>query len=320
MIIRIVITLSIIVVLVFGLTGSIPYFVYNYVIKRKTPMPGMPEYAQQKKLQQETAWIDIQPHKIVQIKSFDGLTLEGLYLENPSSTHSIIIAHGYSGDARQLSGFAQLFYENMGFNVLLPHARGHGASGGTYIGFGWHERLDIQGWIDWIKTSTHNPPSAGIQIALFGVSMGAATVLMTGGDNPPPELKVIIEDCGYTSAEAELLYQMKMQYYIQSKALLSALSRLTKKRAGFFLEEASTINQVKKITVPTLFIHGDSDTFVPTNMVYQLYEACGAPKELLIIKGAAHGMAYTTAPQEYTMRVMEFLEKYLPLKTAYPDQ
>ena len=40
------------------------------------------------------------------------------------------------------------------------------------------------------------------------------------------------------------------------------------------------------------FIHGDKDTYVPTWMVYPLYEAKSAPKQLWIVPGSAHAISY----------------------------
>ena len=61
-----------------------------------------------------------------------------------------------------------------------------------------------------------------------------------------------------------------------------------------------------------LFIHGDQDDFVPTYMVYQLYDAKPAPKELWITPGVDHANSYFKYPEEYTARIKSFTEKYIP--------
>lgn len=55
----------------------------------------------------------------------------------------------------------------------------------------------------------------------------------------------------------------------------------------------------------------DADTFVPTWMVYPLYEAKPEPKELWIVPGATHAMSYKDYPQEYTEHVKKFVGKYI---------
>jgi fermentation-respiration switch protein FrsA (DUF1100 family) len=146
---------------------------------------------------------------------------------------------------------------------------------------------------------------------LYGISMGGATVLMTGGENLPPEVKAIVEDCGYTSVEEELYFQMKTRYHLRSRWLMNATSRVAQRRAGYGFAEASALEQVKKTKIPTLFIHGEEDTFVPFKMVYTLYEACPAPKELFTVPGAGHGEAYGAAGHEYEDRIRNFLKKWV---------
>ena len=53
-----------------------------------------------------------------------------------------------------------------------------------------------------------------------------------------------------------------------------------------------------------LFIHGDKDTYVPTWMVYPLYEAKPEPKELWIVPGAAHALSYKENKQEYSLNLL----------------
>jgi fermentation-respiration switch protein FrsA (DUF1100 family) len=254
-------------------------------------------------------WIDVMPREEAGIVSHDGLALKGWFLPADAvCAATMILAHGYSGHPRQLSAIARDVYEHLGYNLLLPCARGYGGSQGEYIGFGWLDRLDYLRWIDWVKERTClNGP---VNIILYGISMGAATVLMTAGEDLPLEVKAVIEDCGYTSAYDELLHQMKLRYHFQGKRLLKRAGEICKQRAGYSFEEASALDQIKKIARPVLFIHGDADTFVPFWMGTALYEACTAPKELYVVKGAGHVEAYRQDPEEYRRRITQFLRKY----------
>jgi fermentation-respiration switch protein FrsA (DUF1100 family) len=325
--------LVVLVILAFLLGGSVflsNYF-FNFVLKRKSPMPGSAAYTEAEAARaasfansgRELPWLDQAGCETVEIRSRDGLRLRGLWLSKPGNANTVILAHGYTGWVQQLSGFALYFYERAGFNILLPHARAHGASEGEYIGFGWLERPDYLDWIDWVKNRVAEE-TAGIaaadaaadgpeqKIVLYGISMGAATVMMVGGEESlPTEVKAIIEDCGYTSVQDELMFQMKARYHISSPSLLRRVDSLAKKKAGYSFEEASSLNQVKKIKIPVLFIHGGEDSFVPTEMVYPLYEACTAPKELYVVPGADHGLACEADPGEYERRVTQFLSKYV---------
>lgn len=50
--------------------------------------------------------------------------------------------------------------------------------------------------------------------------------------------------------------------------------------------------------------------FVPVEMTYENYTACTAPKDLLIVPGADHGMSYFMEPEKYENAVKAFWAKY----------
>lgn len=261
-------------------------------------------------LSSEKTWVDVQEFEDVSIQSADGLSLQAYYLAAPEPTSRVaILAHGYRGSAKKdMGAYAEFYHEQLGYNVLMPDARAHGASEGRYIGFGWLERKDYLRWIDQM-VERHGPRAA---IVLHGVSMGGATVMMTAGENLPYQVKCIVEDCGYTTAEEELAYQLKRMYRLPAVPLLSITSLITRLRAGYSLSEASAIRQIEHTTRPVLFIHGREDSFVPTEMVYRLHAACSTPKELLIVPGAEHPMSIVDDPETYVRTVGDFLDRWIP--------
>ena len=78
--------------------------------------------------------------------------------------------------------------------------------------------------------------------------------------------------------------------------------------ADFDLEECSPLLAVQHCNVPIIFFHGDADSFVPKEMSERLYEACKSKKELHIVKGAAHGLAYPVDKEGY-IQAIENLSK-----------
>ncbi|NMB02464.1 MAG: alpha/beta hydrolase [Firmicutes bacterium] len=252
-------------------------------------------------------WLQRQSLETWQITSADGLRLVGYYLPAPETTgKTAILAHGYTSHGKQMGSFAR-FYHEMGYNVLMPDARGHGESGGNYIGFGWPERKDYLLWIDQVVDRVG--PEA--QIVLHGISMGGATVMMVSGEELTEQVKVIVEDCGYTSAYDQLAYQLKRMYWLPPFPMMPVTSLVTKLRAGYSFYEASALKQVAKSKLPMLFIHGVEDRFVPTDMVWQLYNACPAEKDLYIVEGAGHGTAYGTDRETYEKKVAEFVGRFI---------
>lgn len=238
--------------------------------------------------------------------STDGLKLSAIYLPATDSHKTAIVAHGYMGNAETMANYAKMFHD-LGYNVLVPDARGHGKSEGDYIGFGWHERKDYVKWIDQVLETNGQSE----EIVLYGISMGAATVMMTSGESLPTNVKAIIEDCGYSSVNEELAYQLNELFSLPPFPLIQVTSLMTKIRAGYFFGEADAIKQLEKNQLPMLFIHGDADTFVPYEMLDKVYQATNGPKEKYIVSGAEHAKAYSIDPENYQKTVSSFLEKYV---------
>lgn len=245
-----------------------------------------------------------------QMSATRNLMLDANYVPAVNPTRkTIVIAHGYMGDKNTMWTYAKMFHD-LGYNVLVPDDRGQGQSQGHYIGYGWPDRLDYIKWIH--KIIRHSGRQA--KIVMFGVSMGGATTMMVSGqDNVPPQVKGFIEDCGYDSVNSELHYEASQLYHMPGfiqNSIIPYVSHLTQKKDGYNFVQASALNQVRKNHRPMLFIHGGNDQFVPTRMVYKLYRADKGPKQLLVVKSAPHASSYQTSPKLYQRTIVGFLKQY----------
>ncbi len=302
--------ISVIIIISLGLVGN--YF-YNLALNPNTPKDivfGTPEEAAATSgqvLDVDISWLlNDSNYTDEYITSQDGLKLHSYHVKNQSSSNKwVITVHGYTSEGINMSSYAKKYYDN-GYNVLIPDLRSHGLSEGDYIGMGWDDRLDIISWINYILNEDPNA-----DIVLHGISMGAATVLMTSGEEIPSNVKVIIADCGYTSVWDEFAYQLDDLFSLPEFPILNVSSIVSKIRAGYFLGEASSIEQVKKSKTPILYIHGDQDDFVPYYMMEELYNATSSEKEMLTIKGAEHAKASEVDPETYWTTVNNFINKYI---------
>ena len=138
--------------------------------------------------------------------------------------------------------------------------------------------------------------------------MGAATVLITSGKELPKNVVGVLADCGYTSAKdiiKKVIRDMKLPANI-----LYPFAMLGAKLFGKFdLDETSPIEAVKRSKLPTIFFHGDTDDFVPCYMSEENFKACKAPKKLVIIKGAGHGIAFPVDEKCYIKEAKEFFKE-----------
>lgn len=251
-------------------------------------------------------WLETADVSTANITSDDGLNLVADYYNtNPDSHKYAIVVHGYSGNRVHMKAYG-LYYAEQDYNILMPDLRSHGDSEGTYIGMGWLDKDDMLKWIDYIVSMD---PEA--QIVLHGVSMGGATVLMTSGENLPDNVKAIVDDCGYTSVWDIFADEMEYLFNLPEFPFLYSASFFANIRAGYDFKEASSIEQVRKTTLPIFFAHGSVDNFVHTDMVYELYDACPTDKELYVVEGAGHGQAMYYDPDTYFDKVFNFIGKYV---------
>lgn len=121
----------------------------------------------------------------------------------------------------------------------------------------------------------------------------------------------MVEDCGYTSAKDEFSYQLKEIFGLPAFPIMDFASLVTKLRAGYTLGEASAVKQLLKTELPVLFIHGTADTFVPSSMLDEVYEAAGGEKEKFAVEDAGHGMAAAVAGEQYWESVFTFVVWYI---------
>lgn len=294
------------------LSSCTSQFYFDFASKRKPTSscaePRDPESLKAKNVMfWSHDWIRSTPHETVNIASFDNLKLSASFVRSMKSNKVVMLAHGYTGCGYDMSEIARVYNEEYGYSVLMCDARAHGKSEGDYIGFGWLDRLDYLQWIDWIIREMGTECS----IVMHGISMGGATVLMTAGERLPPNVKAVISDCAFTSVYDEVSYVMKKWYRIHDEELLKEVSRKSKESASYSFEEASTLEQVKKISIPVLFIHGEEDSFIPLWMVYALYDACSAPKQLFTVPLANHATSSRVDPENYAKTVENFLSRLL---------
>lgn len=239
------------------------------------------------------------------IVSEDGLKLKGHYLDR-NKDKTVILVHGYGSDYREMSNYANMFY-NFGYNILSIENRGHGKSEGRYIGMGWLDRLDLLSWINFLVDKKPEQ-----KIVLFGLSMGASTVCMALGEKLPNNVICAIEDCGYDNIYTQFEYVYHSRTKFPTKAMVKMFNRYMIRNYNFNLKEGDALSALKKCKIPVMFIHGSMDKFVPTEMVYRLADCIPHERrEVMIVEGAEHAMSYPTDPNQYEHRVRKFLNKYV---------
>lgn len=228
-----------------------------------------------------------------------------LIVPHPESKKWVICVHGYRSYGQRDMAYVASQFSNQHYNILIPDLRAHGQSTGNVIGMGWLDRLDLLKWIqEVVKIEPH------AEIILFGGSMGAATVMMTSGEELPASIKGLVVDCGYSSVYDEFGAMLRSAFKLPAFPILTIANIMAKKKVGYSLKEASSVAQLAKNDLPTLFIHGTGDKFVPHQMLYDNMEATNGVKESLIVEKAPHLSSFIYEPEHYFDTVFEFIHRY----------
>ena len=237
------------------------------------------------------------------IENSEKSKLHALELKNYDTSHSyIIVCHPMTFNAEDMAVYAYHFYD-LGFNVILPDARGYGESEYKKLNMGWLDRHDMLLWAEEIvKTDSE------ANIFLFGVGMGGSTVLMASSLELPANVKGIISDSAYADVHGAFKENIKDIYGVPPFPVVNMASLYVKLTEGWSFKEADAIEQVKNSKVPILFIHGGEDEVVPVSQSNDLYESCSAKgSDHLLISGALHAKTLETNAEKYWSNVDLFI-------------
>lgn len=253
------------------------------------------------------AWfVAMHPEETVLVNSQGKTMRSNIFIQKEHTDKWIIVLHGYTSCPRGMASRAFHFYK-AGYNVLLPTLISFGTDERTYCTMGYHDRYYV---IDWMKYIISMNPDA--RIAILGESMGSATTMLVSGEqNLPENLKCVVADCGYTSCWEEYATQCKEMFNMPAFPAMHAANVVSKLRGNFDFKKCAPIEAVAKSKTPTLFIHGEKDTFVPYWMMNKLFDACTAEKEKLSVPDAQHANSHEVHPEIYYPAVDKFLEKYI---------
>lgn len=251
-------------------------------------------------------WIkeaDALPYIELSITSFDGLKLKGRFYEFEKNAPVEILFHGYKGSSRRDLSGGVARCRALGHSALIVDHRASGESEGRVITFGIKESRDCLSWIDLVSREV--APEA--KIIITGISMGAATVMITAAEELPEKVVGVLADCGYTSAK-DIIKKVIKDMGLPAELLYPFAKLGARIFGGFDLEERSPAESMKKCRIPVIFFHGDSDDFVPHSMSVENYEACVAKKELVTISGAGHGLCFPADREKYLNALRAFFD------------
>lgn len=239
-------------------------------------------------------------------RSFDGLTLRGtLVLPDGAASAAAVFVHG-GGVTRDEGGFFTRIAEGLagvGVASLRFDLRGHGESDGR------QEELTLASILNDIDAALEHVVQAtrATQTHLLAASFAGGITLYFAVQHPERVRGLVLvnpllnykkrfvddkpywhdgridEEAGRELAEQGFLFHNPN--FKLSRPLLNEV---------FYLRPHEAIGE---LAVPTLFIHGTRDTFIPVESTRDAVQRVKGDVELLEIEGAQHGIAVFDDPQ-----------------------
>lgn len=235
--------------------------------------------------------------KVVSVKSFDGLTLKGRFIDL-GATKTALVVHGFGQSCVEMQQYCKMFVDN-GFNVLAIDCRGHGESEGKFAGMGVLDAKDILSWCEFLGEKS--------KIVLFGISMGGSAVCCACAEKLPQNVVAAISDSAFQSVPIQLDALLK-RYRIFGKIIKKHLLSYMKRVQNFDLHAGGAVFCVKKTNIPILFIHGGADNYVAVENAKNLYASTPPQfRDKLIVDDAEHIMSIVVDKKGYERKIFEFL-------------
>lgn len=207
----------------------------------------------------------------------------GAVRETPRST--VILLSGATLSRYTVLPWA-LGLASQGYRAVIIDYRGHGDSTGQYITYGSQEARDLRQVIEALRgREVIEEP-----LVIFGISMGAVTALRAATELDSLAAIVAIEP--YADA-AEAIHGVgrginpKLSRFVSEKRMDEAIDRAST-IIGHDIRTNRPVDIMDQVHVPVLFIHGQSDHWIPPTHSMDLYAAKSGQADLWIVPGASH--------------------------------
>lgn len=256
--------------------------------------------------------------ELVQIRSFDGLTVSGwLFLPDaakfPGKRPVLVNFHGgpEAQSTVRFMGRYNYFLNEMGIAVLMPNVRGSSGYGKTYLdldnGFKRKDSVKDGGaFLTWVDT---HPRLDGKRIVVSGGSYGGYMSLATAVDYSPL-IRGAIDVVGISSFVTFL--NNTESYRRDLRRVEYGDERDPAMRA--FHEKIAPLNNAASITVPLFVVQGKNDPRVPYTEAQQIVAAVrknNVPVWYLLADNEGHGFRRKANADFEFYTTVRFLEKTL---------
>ena len=286
-------------------------------------------YVPQKPIYATPASLGLQFKYVTFPSRIDQVQLRGWYIPgvlpngNLTSQRTIIMVHGTrTNRTDKKAGLLNLSgaLARHGFAILAFDMRGAGESPPAPLSLGYFEQRDVLGAVDFLRSGPIPYPDLGRTriIGGWGVSMGAATLLMATAQEPA--IRAAVSDSAYAAIIPVLEREVPKGGHLPPLFTPGALfaARVLYGINFYAVRPEDIVANIAPRHI--LFIHGTGDTYVPlSNMDALAAAARTAPDanvQTWLVPGAAHAQSFDTEGAVYVDRVVTFYNAALGPDTS----
>jgi fermentation-respiration switch protein FrsA (DUF1100 family) len=209
--------------------------------------------------------------------------------DDDPSAPVIFYLHGVrwnlTGNLRRIEQLRQF-----GFSVFAIDYRGFGKSDGDLPSEAMVYE-DARAGLAWLARREPDPSRRFIYGHSLGgaVAIDLAAALARGELGPGPQARGLIVESTFTSladAAAELSWS-----WLPTNLILT--------------QKFDSMDKIRAVDVPVLFVHGAGDRFVPSRFSESLYRAARDPKRLLLIENGTHNNSMWIGNDQYQSALAE---------------
>ncbi|HBE91041.1 MAG TPA: alpha/beta hydrolase [Gammaproteobacteria bacterium] len=239
-------------------------------------------------------------YREISIRTVEGKQLFAWWLPAASGSPTIILMHGWGGNAELMLPLAVPF-QKAGMNVLLLDARNHGQSDSTSYSSLPRFAEDVSSAINWVKMQSAEQRD---RIVLLGHSVGAGAVLFEASRQD--DISAVISISAF--AHPEWMMRRYLHRFLIPDRLTTWILRYVEWIIQHRYEDIAPMNTACKVKCPVLLVHGKIDDTVPMTDALAILKNCSEGSiELLIIDDAGHDSVDKIEHHAY--QLLEFLKK-----------
>lgn len=236
------------------------------------------------------------PEEQIWLESANGTRLHGWFIPIDGRAPAVIVLHGWGGNAAVMLPLAPHLH-NAGFHALFLDARNHGFS--EHDSFTSMPRFaeDLDVAAEWLRA--HEEVTS---IGVVGHSVGAGAAILSASRTD--RLEAVVSVASFAHPDDIMRRQLAKLPGPALTVILGMVQRII----GHEFDDFAPRNRISRVDAPVLLVHGDADSIVPLDNLYEL-AAAHPEAELLVVPDGDHSELAPFEP--HVGEITDFLSRHL---------